>query len=48
MDDRTPQEETPEAGEEKWPIGFLIVVTLTALYLAWRLVQGIMWVLHRF
>jgi len=48
MSDRAPQEQPPEAEDEKWPVGFLIVVTLTTLYLGWRLVQGIMWVLHRF
>jgi len=43
--------ETPphgEADEEKWPIGFLIIITLVALYLGWRLIQGIIWVINRF
>ena len=33
--------------EEKAPWSFRLVVVLTALYLLWRLVQGVMWVLHR-
>jgi len=29
------------------PFGFRFVVVLTAIYLAYRLVQGIIWVVHR-
>ncbi len=37
-----------EGDEEKWPIGFLIIITLVAVYLGWRLIQGVMWVINRF
>jgi hypothetical protein len=38
-----------DAGEEdeSWPIGFMTVLTLVALYLGWRLVQGIGWVIDK-
>ena len=38
-----PPESTPEADDEKWPVGFLIIVTLAVLYLGWRAIQGIGW-----
>ena len=37
--------ETPE--DDSWPVGFMIILTLAVLYLGWRLVQGIVWVLDR-
>lgn len=36
---------TPD--EEPWPIGFMVVLLLAALYLGWRLVQGIAWVIDK-
>ncbi len=39
-------ERPSETDEEKWPIGFLLVVTLAALYLGWRLVQGVGWLIE--
>ena len=40
-------EQTDSAGEEdshdRWPIGFMLLVGAVALYLGWRLVQGIGW-----
>ena len=33
--------------DEKWPVGFLIIVTLAALYLGWRLVQTVGWVIDK-
>lgn len=36
-----------ETDDETWPIGFLIIVTLAALYLGWRLVQSIGWVIDK-
>lgn len=33
--------------DESWPIGFMIVLTLVALYLGWRLVQGVGWVIDK-
>jgi hypothetical protein len=35
------------ADEEKWPVGFMIMLTLAALYLGWRLVQGVGWVIDK-
>ncbi|MDJ0925055.1 MAG: hypothetical protein QNJ77_10880 [Acidimicrobiia bacterium] len=37
----------PGADEESWPIGFMIILTLAALYLGWRLLQGIGWVIDK-
>jgi len=40
-----PSDETGD--DESWPIGFMIVVALAALYIGWRLIQliamGIDW-----
>ena len=33
--------------EEPVPLGFKVVVVLAALYLLWRLVEGIVWVVQR-
>jgi hypothetical protein len=48
MDDR-PDVERPETEteEETWPIGFMIIITLAALYLGWRLIQAIAWVIDK-
>jgi hypothetical protein len=44
-----PENQQSEAEEdESWPIGFMIILTLVVLYLGWRLVQGIMWVVDKF
>ena len=45
--DPTSQQPPDTAEEEKWPIGFMIVLLLAALYLGWRLVQGIAWVIDK-
>lgn len=39
-------DEQRAAGEEKerWPVGFIVVVTLAAIYLILRLVQMIGWI----
>ena len=37
------QPDSTPADEEKWPIGFMLIVTLAALYLGWRLVQMLGW-----
>ena len=42
----TPQED-PQTDDEKWPIGFMTILLLVTLYLGWRLVQGVGWVLER-
>ena len=36
-------EPTPAEGEEKWPLGFIVLVVSAAIYLGWRLIQGIAW-----
>jgi hypothetical protein len=48
MSEHPPREHEQAADEEKWPIGFLIIITLVALYLGWRLIQGIIWLLDLF
>lgn len=44
-------EEQPEPVEseedQSWPIGFMIILMLVALYLGWRLVQGVAWVIDK-
>ncbi len=30
-----------DAERQRWPIGFMLLIGATALYLGWRLVQGI-------
>lgn len=48
MDEHPATENPPEADEEEpWPVGFLIIVLLAALYLGWRLVQAIDWVFDK-
>ncbi|MEA2010281.1 MAG: hypothetical protein U9N78_06220 [Actinomycetota bacterium] len=35
-------EETDQSEErQKWPIGFMLLIGITALYLGWRLIQGL-------
>jgi hypothetical protein len=43
------EEDRPDANsdDESWPIGFIVILLLAALYLGWRLVQGIAWVIER-
>lgn len=41
----TPGELTPE--EIKAPFTFKLMIALVVLYLGWRLVQGVMWVIER-
>ncbi|MEA3511952.1 MAG: hypothetical protein U9R51_11005 [Actinomycetota bacterium] len=26
---------------QKWPVGFMLLIGITALYLGWRLIQGL-------
>ncbi len=45
-----PEDPQPAPGtteDEPWPIGFMVILTLAALYLGWRLVQGIGWVIDK-
>ncbi|MEN8113454.1 MAG: hypothetical protein ABFS21_03615 [Actinomycetota bacterium] len=32
---------------ERWPVGFMLVIGITAVYLIWRLIQGVAWVFDR-
>ena len=40
--------EPADVDDEKWPVGFIIILVLAALYLGWRLIEliamGIDWV----
>ena len=47
MEERPHASQTPETEEESWPIGFMIIVTLAVLYLGWRLIQAIAWVIDK-
>jgi len=47
MDDRPQPNPTPETEEESWPIGFMIILTLVVLYLGWRLIQAVGWVIDK-
>lgn len=40
-----PQEQP--ADDEKWPIGFMIILGLASLYLLWRLVQTVAWLIDK-
>ncbi len=42
MTDPRPQDE-----EVKAPLSFKLMIILTVLYLGWRLVQGIVWLIGR-
>lgn len=33
--------------KESYPIGFKVAVGLTAIYLLWRLAQGVLWLISR-
>ena len=39
--------EHPSAEDEKWPIGFMTILGLAALYLLWRLVQTVAWLIDK-
>lgn len=42
MSDPRPQDE-----EIKAPLSFKLMIALTVVYLGWRLVQGILWLIER-
>ena len=44
--DQAPEEEHLDE-DIKAPFTFKLMIALTVLYLGWRLVQGIMWVIDR-
>ena len=39
--------EGDEQPSDRWPIGFMLLIGAVSLYLGWRLVQGIGWVVER-
>ena len=47
MSEEQPPQSDAAPDEEPWPIGFMLILFLAALYLGWRLVQGIAWVIER-
>ncbi|GMQ84613.1 MAG: hypothetical protein BMS9Abin07_0177 [Acidimicrobiia bacterium] len=34
----------PDGSDEKWPWSFILLIVSAAIYLGWRLIQGIVWV----
>ncbi len=46
-DSHLPETDGPVEDSESYPIGFKVAVGLTALYLFYRLVQGVAWLLSR-
>lgn len=45
--DELPEVSAVPDGELKAPFTFKLMIALTVLYLGWRLVQGIIWVIDR-
>lgn len=48
-DDFLPDADRPESPsqEEGAPFSFKLMIALTVIYLGWRLIQGIVWVVER-
>ena len=42
-----PEQDGPTEEKESYPLGFKIAVGLTAVYLLWRLGQGVLWLISR-
>jgi hypothetical protein len=40
-EDQSTDESDQDVKRQRWPIGFMLLISVTALYLGWRLVQGI-------
>jgi hypothetical protein len=40
-EERGREEPDQSAEEQRWPIGFMLLIGVTALYLGWRLIQGL-------
>lgn len=45
-EDHLPEPE-PQPEDLKAPLSFKIMIVMTVIYLGWRLVQGIMWLIDR-
>ena len=39
-EDQSTDESDQGVGRRRWPIGFMLLIGVTALYLSWRLIQG--------
>lgn len=47
-DERLPDGEEQEGQEEvRAPFSFKLMIALTVIYLGWRLIQGIVWLVER-
>ncbi|MCP3990063.1 MAG: hypothetical protein GY724_13385 [Actinomycetia bacterium] len=42
-----PPPDGQETDDEKWPIGFMTILGFAALYLAWRMVQAVAWLIDK-
>jgi lauroyl/myristoyl acyltransferase len=40
-EEQTSERSDTDAGHQRWPIGFMLLIGATALYLGWRLIQGL-------
>ena len=40
-EEQAPERADHHADRQRWPIGFMVLIGATALYLGWRLVQAI-------
>ena len=40
-EDPSPSGPDEDTERQRWPIGFMLLLGVTALYLGWRLVQGV-------
>lgn len=43
-----PEPQSESDSRDRWPIGFMLLVGAAALYLGWRLVQGVAWAIGSF
>ena len=44
-DDATTRPEAETDGDERWPIGFILTIVMVALYVGYRLIQGVVLVI---
>jgi hypothetical protein len=40
-EDRSQEDRDEDAERQRWPISFILLIGVAALYLGWRLVQGV-------
>lgn len=36
----------PAGSDEKWPWSFILLIVSATIYLGWRLIQGIVWLVN--